>query len=349
MTPLAVVAYGMVSPLGFNGPATLAALRAGVSAIRELPWPDPESGEPLRGAKIDLPHWSEEVRTLADMAAASIEECLAGIEPAERRAIPILIGVAAPQRAGRHAGLEAELLEGVAARMGGPLHPASAAFPADQTGCIRAIVEAARLMESGRVRLAVVCGVDSLLRQESLDAYAERMRLMTPANSNGFFPGEAAAAVLVTDARGEGADRVVIAGLGFALETATIESAEPFQAVGLTSAVKQALSGAGVSMSAVDYRLTDLSGEHYKFKEATFVAVRLDRGERQAELDVWHPIEYLGEIGAAIVPCLLAWALHAAQHGYQPGPCALCHVGSDAGERAALVLRTAVVLRDDET
>ena len=86
------------------------------------------------------------------------------------------------------------------------------------------------------------------------------------------------------------------------------------------------------------YRLTDLSGEHYKFKEAAFVAGRLNSGERDVPLDLWHPIEYLGEIGAAILPCLLAQAMHAAREQYAPGPLALCHVGSDTGERAALVV-----------
>jgi 3-oxoacyl-[acyl-carrier-protein] synthase-1 len=56
---------------------------------------------------------------------------------------------------------------------------------------------------------------------------------------------------------------------------------------------------------------------------------------------MWHPIEHLGEVGAAILPCLLAWAAHAMREGYAPGGRALCHVGSDTGERAALVVRAA--------
>jgi 3-oxoacyl-[acyl-carrier-protein] synthase-1 len=89
----------------------------------------------------------------------------------------------------------------------------------------------------------------------------------------------------------------------------------------------------------VAWRLTDLSGEHYKFKEAAFTAGRLNGGERETPLDLWHPIEYLGEIGAAVLPCLLAQAMDAARQGYAPGPLALCHVGSDAGQRAAMVVQ----------
>ena len=100
----------------------------------------------------------------------------------------------------------------------------------------------------------------------------------------------------------------------------------------------QALAQAEVGLHQVAYRLTDLSGEHYKFKEAAFAAGRLNGGERSQPLDLWHPVEHLGEVGAAIVPCLLAQALHAGREAYAPGPLSLCHVGSDAGARAALVL-----------
>ena len=86
------------------------------------------------------------------------------------------------------------------------------------------------------------------------------------------------------------------------------------------------------------FRITDLSGEHYKFKEALFVLTRLDREPRSQILDLWHPIEYLGEVGAAILPCLLAWTMHARDHKYAPGRLALCHVGNDNGQRAAMIL-----------
>ena len=67
--------------------------------------------------------------------------------------------------------------------------------------------------------------------------------------------------------------------------------------------------------------------------------MRFDHAPRKRPLELWHPIEYLGEIGAAILPCLLAWTAHALRHGYAPGPRALCHIGSDDGQRMALVLQ----------
>lgn len=337
MTKLAVHARGMVTALGFNAPASLAALRAGISGVRELPWVDFESGEPLRGAKISLPQWSESVGKLADLAAAAIDECLASGCLAPVSQVPLLIGVAAAQRPGRFEELDVELLDAIAVRLGSALHPCSALYAQDQYGCARALVAAQGLLEAGQAAEVVVAGVDSYLQNVTLDTYLERRRLMTPSNSNGFFPGEAACAVLVKQPSGQGSELRIL-GLGFDRETATIESTAPFQGRGLTRAVQQALAQAGVALREIAYRLTDLSGEHYKFKEAAFVAGRLNGGKRSVPLDLWHPVEYLGEIGAAALPCLLAQAMHATEEGYAPGPLALCHVGSDAGERAALVV-----------
>lgn len=344
MTPVGVVASGMVTGLGFNAAATLAALRAGVSAIRQTPWVDFASGEPLRGARVSLPQWWEGPGKLVELVAPAISECLAAAsEPLE--AIPLLIGMAEPSRPGRTPQLEERLLEEIEFRLGLPAHRESRIFAGGQVGCAQALMKASSLFDDGRANLCVVAGVDSFLQQTTLDAYMERRRLMTASNSNGFFPGEAGCAVLVCRPGTTTRDELRVIGFGMAQEAATIESTRPLRAVGLTNALKQAIATSGVSLNHVAFRVTDLSGEHYKFKEAMLAANRLNRGRRQTQLDLWHPSEYLGEIGAAIVPCLLGWTLHAQQHGYANGPLALCHAGSDDGQRVAMILRYETVPR----
>lgn len=339
MKSLAVLAAGMVTPLGFNAPATLAALRAGVSAVGMIPWRDPQSGEPLRGAKVDLPQWWEGVGKLADLVAPAIHECIQSAQPMSPNAIPLLLGVAEADRPARTQGCEAQLLEEIEARLEFALHSDSVAFAGGQTACAHALLRAEALIASGKAPMCIVAGVDSYLQKPTVEAYASKRRLMTPDNSNGFFPGEAGSAVLVTSAAAAAGNSCLrILGYGSAQEHATIDSTLPLKAVGLTQAIKQALAEAGLGMGRVNYRLTDLTGEHYKFKEAAFAANRLDKQKRAGALELWHPVEYLGEIGAAILPCLLGWALHACRMGYAPGPTALCHVGNDGGERCALVV-----------
>ncbi|MET0350527.1 MAG: hypothetical protein ABW067_12125 [Rhizobacter sp.] len=337
MTTLAVVASGLVTGLGFNAPATLAALRAGLSAVRETPWKDHGSGDPIKGSRVSLPHWWEGTGKLADLVAPAIHECLQVASVDDIASIPVLVGVSAPDRPGRPGDLDTTLLDEIAARLGSPLHPASRLFAADQAGCAQALVQARALLARPEVPWVVVAGVDSLLAQDTLEARSASRRLVTGDNSNGFFPGEAGTAVLLADAERHDGPALVLLGLGFATEPATIEGTAPLRAEGLTRAMRQALEAAGVTLKDVAWRLADLSGEHYKFKEAAFAAGRLNDLDRDTPLDIWHPIESLGEIGAAVLPCLFAMALDAGRHGRAPGRLSLCHVGSDAGERAAVV------------
>jgi 3-oxoacyl-[acyl-carrier-protein] synthase-1 len=258
--------------------------------------------------------------------------------PRARAAVPILIGVSSRERPGRAASFDRDLWRAVHAVLDVPVNEHSALFAADQVGCAQALLKARELIQRGDAADVVVAGVDGFLCQRTLDAYIERRRLMTPTNSNGFFPGEAGCAVRVRADDGKDAGAMLILGQGFALEEATIGDTKPFRAAGMTRAVKEALRSAGVTLRDVAFRLTDLSGEHYKFKEAAFAAGRLNDGGPESTLELWHPVEFTGEIGAAILPCLFAQAKDALQQGYAPGPLALCHVGSDAGERAAFVL-----------
>jgi len=338
MATLAVMGSGMVTALGFNSPATLAALRAGISAGGETGWVDYESGERLKGARVELPQWWEGLGKLADLVAPAIRECLQAVGVESLAGIPLLLGVAAASRPARTRRVDEDLLDEIRDRLDSALHPRSALFVGDQTGCADALVVAHDLIERGEATRVIIAGVDSFLTQATLDAYMHRRRVMTPGNSNGFFPGEAACAVIVGRAGTSDAAELSILGQGFAVESATIEGTDPLRAHGLTTAVRQALRSAGVELKDIAYRLTDLSGEHYKFKEALFAAGRLNSADSQYSLELWHPVEYLGEIGAAILPCLLAQALHAGQQGYAPGPLALCHVGSDSGARAAFVV-----------
>lgn len=338
MTQLAIRGCGMVSGLGFNAPATLAALRAGVSAVRSLPWLDGESGEPLRGAKVDLPQWWEGTEKLADLLAPAVHECLQASDVAAKD-VPILLGVAERSRPARLADLDTDLLAIVQAKLGIAQHPDSRLYPHGQSGCAKALVYAHRLITQRRARCCIVAGVDSYLQQETLDAYIDRRRLLTPSNSNGFLPGEAGCAVLVAAAGDPHTDELRILGFGVGRESATIGDTRPLRAEGLTQAVRQALASAHTPMSAIPRRLSDISGEQYMFKEALFTMMRTSSGPRPVTPALEHPIEYLGHIGAAILPCLLAWAWHGQQHGYFEAEPLLVHVGSDEGDRAALVVQ----------
>jgi 3-oxoacyl-[acyl-carrier-protein] synthase-1 len=171
-----------------------------------------------------------------------------------------------------------------------------------------------------------------------LSAFEERERLLTSQHSDGFIPGEAAAAVLVEPLRRDSSQpRLICSGIGFGVEKATEDSGLPLRADGLVAAIKAALADAGCDMGDLDYRITDISGGQYGFKEASLALNRILR-KRKEEFDILHPADCVGEVGAASGPVVLAVTLTAMNNGYAPGLNALCHFGNEEGKRAAAVL-----------
>ena len=90
-------------------------------------------------------------------------------------------------------------------------------------------------------------------------------------------------------------------------------------------------------MHDMDFRITDISGEQYYFKEAALALSRTLR-QRKEEFDIWHPAECTGEAGAAVG----RGGHRAGRRGLPQGLCAtgrniLAHLANDAGQRAAVV------------
>ena len=91
-------------------------------------------------------------------------------------------------------------------------------------------------------------------------------------------------------------------GLGFGVEKATVESEGlPLRADGLTQAVKAAFADCGFGYELVDYRLADLPGEQYYFKEAALALSRTLR-VRKERVELWSPADCIGECGAMTGP-----------------------------------------------
>jgi 3-oxoacyl-[acyl-carrier-protein] synthase I len=162
--------------------------------------------------------------------------------------------------------------------------------------------------------------------------------LLTSRNSNGFIPGEGAAALVVEMARPSEAPQLLCMGLGFGTEPAHVEAEDqPLRADGLVAAIRNALAEVGTTLAATDFRIVDVSGEQYGFKEAALALGRLLR-ERKAEYDIWHPADCIGEVGAAIGGVILGVTRAAVTKAYAPGNHVLAHFGNDDGRRAAAIL-----------
>jgi 3-oxoacyl-[acyl-carrier-protein] synthase I len=333
MRPVAILRSGIVSGVGLNAASTCAAIRCAIDRFEETRFLD-AAGEWIVGSYVESPRPFRDVERLIQLVALAIRECLAGCEVSPQ-SIPLLLCVAERSRAGRFVDLDQELYQGLVERLGTRFHPASALIPKGRVAGALGLIMASQLLHDQRVPMCLVAGVDSLLIAETLSSYEERGRLLTTDNSNGFIPGEAAAAVLL-GIPGQGTE-LVCQGWGAGRERATIESEEPFRADGMTQAFRAAIADSGMTFKDLDYRLADLNGEQYGFKEATLAFTRTSRNVKPS-FELWHPADCIGEVGAAIGPCIFGVALAASQKGYAPGSNVLCHFAADDDERVALIL-----------
>ncbi len=333
--PLLIRGCGMTTAVGLTALASCAAIRARLDGFGETRFMA-QGGTSIVGAMVPLKEPWRGVARLARLIIGPIRECLNAVPEASPETTPLLLGVAEPQRPGRLSGIDRELLPSLQKLLGVEFHSgASRLLPMGRIAGAVGVREAARLVNELGIRHVIVAGVDSYLVGPTLAAFESRDRLLTERNSNGFIPGEAGAAVLV--GLDDGAAGLRIRSLGLAKESATIEDEEPLRGYGLSDAYRQALNASGLRLHQIDYRIGDLTGEQYWFKEAALAEARVLRTRSEFQ-DIWHPADCVGEIGAAATPCCLGVAYWAAQKGYAPGPLGLAQAGNDDGRRIAMVL-----------
>lgn len=344
MNAIAICGTGMVSSVGYSAASSCAAIRAKLSTPSETTFIDP-TGEWINGHAIDGLSSTHGFDKLERMASRALRESLQLLEANSWPQVPLLLCVAEKNRPGRSGELDDELFLAIEKDLGCELSRLSTIIAEGRVGVVPAIQRASQLLHSREVRYVAILAVDSLLTGPSIRRLVEQERLLTAASSNGFMPGEAACALLL--ALPSGGPELLCEGVGRARETATIDIGGPLRAEGLTTAIRAALADGECQLHEVDFRIADVAGEQYYFKEAAIALSRNLRRHRE-RFEFWHPAESVGDVGAAIGPIVLAVADMAFRKRYAPGRRVLCHFSADAGGRAALVLRYSQVTADGQ-
>jgi 3-oxoacyl-[acyl-carrier-protein] synthase-1 len=325
----------MVTSVGLTAPASCAAIRSAVDNFRETRFMD-QNGEWLMGSEVPLGKpWRGDAK-LVKMAAWAIRECVESGHELALAATPLLLCLPEREAVGHSAIDEDEFVRELQNDLGVRFHDRSEVIARGHVSLAVAVKRARRLLEGQDIQRVIVAASDSLLVSSTLADYEEKERLLTSSNSDGFIPGEAASAVVFESARGGSRPQLVCQGVGFGVENAPIDSEEPLRADGLTTAIRGALEDAGWDESLLDFKIVDVSGPQYQFKEAALAFGRIDRTKR-TEFDIWHPADCVGEVGAAIGPIMIGVLKAAFEKGYAKGGRVLMHMGNDDGKRAALV------------
>ncbi|RWF76519.1 MAG: 3-oxoacyl-ACP synthase [Mesorhizobium sp.] len=331
---LDIIATGMVTAVGLDAPSSCAALRARLDGFKETPYADGE-GEWLLGAPVSMPRrWIGQKRMI-HMAAAAISEICTAV-PEARERTPMLLCLPEASRPSSSVQDVSVFLRNVCAALEMDVDPRSRIVSHGRPSGLVALEQARRLLAEGGTSAVIVAGVDSYLTPEAIGFYLANRRLLATNNPNGFIPGEAAAAVLCTHTGHGSALR--LHGLGLARENAFIynEADEPLRGDGMTTAYRHALNEAGIEMNQLGFRISDLIGEQYWFKQTALASLRLVRGAHDFQ-DLWSPGESLGNIGAAAVPVMIGMALAAARKGYAAGNPVLIEASDDSGACGAAI------------
>jgi 3-oxoacyl-[acyl-carrier-protein] synthase-1 len=331
----------MVCSVGLHASAACAAMRAGIANFVELPYRD-NRGEPIIGAMVpEVPTGQRRDDRLIELLTMALAECLQDQSAGRQEEVPLIVGLAEPDRPGGGSELlRSSIIETVQRQLGVRFHRGlSRVIAKGHTSGFEALWVARKLFKAAGVNACVVCGVDSYVNASSLLWLDAVSRLKTVENSDGIIPGEGAAAVLANAqpaSRGNG--NTQIAGLGFGKESASILSDEALLGVGLTKATKDALAEAGVAMHEIDFRMSDVAGESYGFKEQALTLMKVLKRTR-ATFPIWHCADSIGDVGAAAGVCELVWCTHAFRNGYAPGPQAIGYCSNLEGDRSVTILK----------
>ena len=333
--PLAITGVGMVTGVGLNAPASCAAIRCAIDNFQETRFMD-NGGEWIRGCEVRLAQpWRGKTKLLK-MAAAAIGECLSKNKQIVPKATPLLLCLSEHERKGRVIDNDNQFFIDLQDELGVEFHEKSRIIAKGHVAISVAFKHAQQLIHELNIKQVMIAATDSLLVAPTLIYYEENERLLTSQNSNGFIPGEAGAALVVEPVFPKQEGQLVCRGLGFAVEKAHVDSEEPLRADGLTAAIKESLGDAGAGESILDFKITDISGEQYYFKEASLAFSRIDRTKRE-EFDIWHPADCIGEVGAGIGVVMIAVLKAACEKGYNKGKHILIHLGTDDGKRASMI------------
>lgn len=339
-TALCVIGLGATTAVGLTAPQTCAAYRARCSGYRDTLRPDVAS-EPFFGAVVPAHKslkWPVDF-WLLNLATRTLRECLANIPEPE----PVAVLLSLPEAFRAHPAYQdwhpEQFLSEVQRRLGRTFHPASTILLGGHAAGLRAVLLAKGILLGGSARYCAIAGVDSSLNAIDYRRLNESFRLHQTGTPQGVIPGEGAAAVLLTLSNLTGKESVLarLLGAGVSSETDTALGPRSSTGVGLSAALKAAVSDAGVDEATIDFRVADMNGERYRGMESMYVEARFYRTRRR-HLPAWYPAMSVGDLGAAAGPLLLVIASDAINRGYAPGPLAMCEASSDEGLRAGCLI-----------
>jgi 3-oxoacyl-[acyl-carrier-protein] synthase I len=343
-----IVGVGMMTAVGLSAAETAASVGAGIMRFEESSIMDRRS-QPFTLAEVPedgLPELAEALRSpalttrevrLLRLATMPLRECAARLP---ERLLPVPLLLALPENETTRPLDAGRFLAALDVQVPGLFDTRASGAPfRGRSGGIAALGRAADVIRAGQLDFVIAGGVDTFRDLYVLGTLDTEGRVKTPANLDGFIPGEGAGFVLLASraaAASAGLEPLAaIAGWSLALEEGHLYSDQPYRGNGLAAAIQQATASARPVLPISD-AYSSMNGESHWAKEWGVGYMR----SRQAflpEHGMHHPADCYGDAGAAAGPLMVGLAAVTTVAGLRSGS-ALIYGSSDRGERAALVL-----------
>ena len=340
---ITVIGFGVINPVGVGANASAAAVRAGINQYADSPLMKP-TGEPFKLAlvpeqclptlNLDASNTKSKMRhtslyrRILQLGKVALTEACAQVQI--QQAIPLFLATP-EQRCGRPFPALEPILKDLASEVDYPIDLlTSRVFPLGRAGGVHAIDEAINLLLTSPLESIIVGGIDSFLDIMLLNALDAEERLSSNAPIRGFVPGEGAAFVVLQKKH---APELVVKRPGLAEEIGHLYSQETCLGDGLSNAVNDAVKGLDRPLKTV---LCSMNGEPGHVKEWGVSQLR-NSASFEDDLDLYHPAECYGDIGAATAVTLLSLSVIGITKGYYLGPL-LLWCASDYEQRGAVVI-----------
>jgi len=349
--PLDIAAIGMVTPVGLTAPASAAAIRAGIARLGESHVYGKKGGPLVMGLVRDdyLPPLAGSIRNqvgflsrqgrLLRLAAPALQEVCRKL--ALPQLPPLLLALPASWPASAQS-VGPALLGQLAVQCGLTLDlRRSRVIQKGRAGGLLALRQALDLLTTQREPYVLVGGVDTYLECSLLKELDKEDRLAERGVSDGFIPGEAAAFLLLRLASQGRVSPIApiarISSLGIGVEPGHLYSPQPYLGDGLADALREVFGSLPPDAPKVCCVYAGLNGERFWAKEWGVAYLR-NRVRFEEQLELEHPVECIGDVGAALGPLMLGLAAMGVQRGYRSSPC-LVWCSSDKEERAAALVQ----------
>lgn len=328
---LSIVSAGLCTPVGTDLLSATAVIRAGLDHFRETDFRD-TINQPIIGSQLyDCQIWGP-ARLIA-LAHNVIDESLRNIA-VDKKHIVVCLLLPEEQRLGFFPQWSKMIADAVL----GDFHTSSIAFSRGKAGIGEALPFLQRTLLEQTAQVALLVGCDSYFNAETIRHFMNENRLLHSENSDGFIPGEGAAAVALALAD-RTHNQVTILDFDTQLEAAHIlQTKLPLRVKSLSEAIDHACQRSHLLLSDTQFHISDASGEAFYFKEISLAITRTLK-EKVEHYPHYLIAKSLGETGAASSVMILATLFEWMKHPEGPGNSGLMLSCADSGERTAIILQ----------